>query len=91
VAKSLAVAAGVEQFHFVDDVRIAPEQQTIGGQQLVVYVEHHELGAFVTFNERVVSVLDLAGMISAGGFVVAPAEVVGQVGKDIVVPPDVVG
>ena len=90
-AKALGAHSGVEEFRFADDVRLTPVPQTIAGQQVTVTVETHELSAVVTFNDLLVSSIELAAMIAAAGFVVAAPVVEGRVGADITIPPDVVG
>jgi hypothetical protein len=91
LATALAAEPGVERFRFVDEVRLTPEPQTVGGQQVTVNVERHTFAVLVTHNELVVSTADLAALLSAAGFQPGQPEVIGQVGQRITVPPDTVG
>lgn len=88
LAERLRAEPGAGHFQFVDEVSITPEPQLIGGQQVTVHVERHELAVVVTYNELVVTVVQLAALIAATGFVADPAEVIGQAGKAITIPPD---
>jgi hypothetical protein len=89
-SSGLAAHAGVEQFRFADEVRLMAVPQVVAGQQVTVNVETHELHAVVTYNELLVGSQDLRAVLMAAGFVVGGPLVVGQTGKGITVPPDVV-
>ena len=91
VTSALAAEAGVERFRFVDEVQLSPEPQTIGGQQVTVHVERHTFAVVVTYNRLVVTTAELAALLATAGFQPAQPEVIGQVGRRITVPPDVVG
>ena len=90
-AQSLSQRLGVERFGFVDEIRIVPVPQTIGGQQVTVHTEVHDYAVLVTYNRLNLSLPELATLIAATGFEVATPEVLSQVGQRITIPPDVAG
>jgi len=90
-AKSLSHQLGVERFRFVDEVDLVPQPQIIAGQPVTVQVERHRFAALVTHNRLNVATTDLAANFVAAGFGVLAPEIIGQVGKRILIPPDVVG
>jgi hypothetical protein len=81
---------GVEDVQIADDVQIVPEKQTIDGEQVTVHVEHYERAVIVTYNRINAGAEDLAEVMTASGFGVGQPENIGRVGKNIVIPPDVV-
>jgi hypothetical protein len=91
VAQSLSQRLGVEGFGFVDDVQLVTVQQTIAGQPVTVHLETHDYAALVTHNQLTVSMAELADLIETAGFGVAGPETIGLIGKQITIPPDVVG
>ncbi len=89
--QQLSERVGVENLQVVDEVRMVPEAQTMDGKQVTVYMEHDERAVIVTYNPLNVSAKDLADVMTAQGFVVGHPENIGRVGKNITIPPDVVG
>jgi hypothetical protein len=90
LATALADEPGVERFRFVDDVHSTREPQTIGGQQVTVTVERHTFAVLVTYNQLVVGRTELASLLAAAGFQSGQPQLIGQVGRRITIPPDVV-
>lgn len=88
---NLGAHVGVEDVQIADDISVVPEQQTLQGQSVTVFIEQYDLAVVVTYNLMNVSAEDLGNVITASGFVVAQTENIGRVGKNIVIPPDVVG
>lgn len=89
--RQLSERVGVENLQVVDEAQIAPEAQTIEGKPVTVYVEHDERAVIATYNPLNVSAKDLADVMTAQEFVVGHPENIGRVGKNIIIPPDVVG
>ena len=58
---------------------------------MTFYVEQFERAVLVTYNQLNTSDRDLAGILTASGFVVQPPERLGRVGKHIIIPRDVTG
>lgn len=81
---------GVECVKIVDDIRPVPEEQTINGQLVTVYVEHFERAVIVKYNRMNLSAENLASIITDTGFEVSQPENIGRIGKKIIIPPDVV-
>jgi len=89
--KQLSLMVGVENLQIVDDIQIVPEVQIIGGVQVTVYVERYQRAMIVAYNQKNVSAKELADAMTAAGFGVTQPENIGRVGKNIIIPPDVMG
>ena len=89
--KQLSKMVGVENLQVVDDIQIIPEIQMIDGVQVTVYAEHFEWSVIVTYNRMNLSAEDLTSIITNAGFEVRQPENIGRIGKNIIIPPDVVG
>jgi hypothetical protein len=89
--QTLGQTVGVEDVKVVDDIRLVAREQTIDGQKITVNVEHYEQAVMVTYNQMNVSTGDLADVIFAVGFAMTQPENIGRVGKQIIIPPDVIG
>lgn len=89
--RQLSGLVGVERLHIEERVRLVPEIQTIDGETITVHVEHFERSLTVVYNRMNVSTQELADTIVAVGFAVSPGQNVGRVGKEITIPPNVVG
>ena len=90
LVRQLAAHLGVEDVQVVEEIEIAPERQTLAGQQVTVYVERYQRAVIITYNRLNVSATQLLAVIAAAGFTVAQPQTIGRVGKQIVIPPDVV-
>jgi hypothetical protein len=75
----------------LEEIRLAPKADTIAGQSVILHVEQFERALLVTYNALNTSARDLAGIITAAGFVVGPPERLGRIGKQIIIPRDVTG
>ena len=82
---------GVEEVKVTEEIHLARKAETIAGQGATLHIEQFERALLVTYNQLNTSPRDLAGIITAGGFVVGPPERLGRVGKQIVIPRDVTG
>lgn len=91
LVQDLTAHAGVEEVAVVEEVHLAPGRRTVAGQTVTLHVEEFERAVVVTYNELNTSDRDLAAIIAASGFTVRPAERLGRVGRQIVIPRDVTG
>ena len=82
---------GVESFYVSQEVELVQKEETIGGEEVTVYVKRIEHSLIVTYNQTNLSTKDLSDLITDAGFEVAEPENIGRIGKNIIIPPDVVG
>lgn len=80
---------GVESCYVSQDVELV--QEMLDGEEVTVYVECIEHSLIVTYNRMNVSAQDLADVMTTCGFEVNQPENIGRIGKNIIIPPDVVG
>jgi hypothetical protein len=90
LVRDLTAQVGVEDVKVVEETRLVPQAHTVDGQTGTVYVEQFERAVVVTYNQMNVSTGDLVARIKALGFDSHP-ERIGRVGKQIVIPRDVIG
>jgi hypothetical protein len=91
VLDALSAIVGVEDVTVVEDVTLVPEQQTVGGQPVIVVVERFTRAVLVTYNRLDLDAPDVAAAIAAAGFAVGPPAEGGQLGQQIVIPAAVSG
>lgn len=91
VMRNLTQRLGVEQVKVVEEIRLTPRAQTVGGRRVILHVEQFERAILVTYNQLNTSARDLAGIITASGFPVRAPERLGRVGRQIIIPRDVTG
>lgn len=91
VVRNLTQQLGVEEVEVVEEIRLAPKAQTVGGQSVILHVEQFERAVLVTYNQLNTNAGDLAGIIAAAGFAVRAPERLGRVGGQIIIPRDVTG
>ena len=91
LVENLTKHVGVEEIKLVEEIQLAPKPQIIGAQSVTLHIEQFERALLVTYNNLNTSQRDLAGIITASGFVVGAPERLGRVGKQIIVPRDVTG
>lgn len=89
--RQLPEVVGVENLQVEEKVELVSEEQTIGDQQVTVLVPRYERATIVTYNQMNVSAGDLADIMTDVGFEVGQPQNIGRVGKQIVIPPNVVG
>jgi hypothetical protein len=89
--RQLTDVVGVEDVQVLEDVELTPQQQTVAGQTVTVFVEHYTRTVLVTYNRLNVSPAILADGIANAGFQVGPPTDTGQLGQEIVIPPAVTG
>lgn len=88
---ALTARVGVEAARLDERVGLVPLTQIVGGQQVVVVTRQSAVLVLVTYNSVDVDVPAIREVISSAGFVAGPAVNVGQLGKQIVIPPAVGG
>lgn len=87
LVRDLTARVGVEDVKVVEETRLVPQAQPVGDP---VYVEQFEPAVVVTYNQMNVGTGDLVARLKALGFDSHP-ERIGRVGKQIVIPRDVIG
>lgn len=65
--------------------------QTHDGQKVTIQIERFERSVIVTYNQMNLSAEDLSDVITAADFEVCQPQNIGRVGKNIIIPPDIVG
>lgn len=88
---SVESITGVEDVRICEDITLAAQSVIVAGQPMPVYTEQISQTVFVTYNTLNVTVPQLATAIEAAGFQVAPPVEMGQIGQNIVIPPQPVG
>jgi hypothetical protein len=91
LVQNLTKQIGVEEVRVVEDIHVAPKAQTIGGQSVTLHLEQFDRALLLTYNQLNTSRRDLAGIITAAGFVAGPPERLGRIGKQIIIPRDITG
>jgi hypothetical protein len=91
LVQNLTAQIGVEEVAMMEEVHVAPARRTVGGQTVTLQVEEFERAILVTYNELNIRDRDLMVIITASGFAVRPAERLGRVGRQIIIPRDVTG
>ncbi len=91
LSSTLRGLLGVEDVEIVEDIQLAPQQVTVGGQTITALVEQFQRAVLVTYNRLNVTSATLATSIETAGFQVAPFADLEQVGQEIVIPPKPIG
>src|SRR5215813_14119802 len=91
LVRNLTARVGVEDVKVVEETHLVPQAHTVDGQTVTVYVEQFERAVVVTYNQMNVSAGDLISIMATSGFHVSQPERIGRVGKQIVIPRDVIG
>lgn len=101
ILKQLEQKVGVESVKVVDEIQLVAQEQTIGTEIVLVNIEHYERAVMVTYNPMNISASVLADAIeeavilgdpiAAVGFGMTQPEIIGKVGKKIIIPPDAIG
>jgi|LGVF01.1.fsa_nt_gb hypothetical protein len=89
--KKLSEKLGVEEIKVIENIQLVPEEQTHDGKQVIIYVERFNRSVIVTYNQMNVNSEDLADVMTNAGFEVGQPQMIGRVGKSIIIPPNVVG
>lgn len=89
--RKLSEIVGFEDMNIIEKVKLVEEVQSVDGEQVLVHTEHFEREVLLMFNQMNVSAEDLSDVITASGFKVNESKNIGRVGKQIVIPPDVLG
>jgi hypothetical protein len=85
--RGLRALAGVEQAEIQDEVQYVAQSQQVDGKPVTVTVERLVSTVLVTFNSLVTSPGAISDAVSAAGFKPGAGEQVGQVGRQIIIPP----
>jgi hypothetical protein len=88
---ALGRKVGVHHLQIEEGVQLVPEVQTIDGHEVTIQAEHYQRAMVVTYNSSNASAEALAEQASTVGFDVGQQTRIGQVGKSIVIPPNVIG
>jgi hypothetical protein len=91
LVQNLTQHVGVEKVEVVEEIRLARRAQTVGGRRVILNVEQFERATLVTYNQLNTNAGDLAGIIAAAGFTLRAPERLGRVGRQIIIPRDVMG
>ncbi len=78
---------GVVTVTVVEDSTLVETQQTVGGQQVTLFVEQFARAVVVTYNGVNTTRDEIKGVLADQGFAVGPLADFGQVGQRIVIPP----
>lgn len=89
--RELRGVLGVEDVRVTEDVEIVPQEQVISGQTVTVFVDRYRREVRVTYNRLNVTAETLADRIKAAGLAVGEHVDIGQLGQEIVIPPDAMG
>ena len=80
---------GVERVQLAEDeVELVPRSRDIAGPRVTVLVPRYERALIVTYNQLNVDVGDLVQIMAKAGLVVGQPELIGRVGKPIIIPPN---
>ena len=75
----------------VEDVQLVQDVKTIDDKQVTMYVENYRRSVILTYNQMNVNSEDLADIMDDVGFQMAPPVKIGRLGKNIIIPRNVVG
>jgi hypothetical protein len=91
--QQLQARVGVVDLQLVEEVKLIPipEVPEAGQEPVTVIRETCHRAVIVVHNDLNVSATELTGVIESTGFEADKPELVGRVGKSIVIPPDIVG
>lgn len=89
--RALVGVVGVETVKQVEEVTLVSEQQTVGSETVTVWVERFERAVDITHNELNIGANGLVDLLETHGFPVADPITIGRLGKQIVIPPNIVG
>jgi hypothetical protein len=91
LVRNLTQQVGVEEVEVVEEIRLAPRAEIVGGQSVILHSEQFERAILVTYNQLNTNAGDLTGIFAAAGFTVRTPERLGRVGGQIIIPRDVTG
>jgi hypothetical protein len=82
---------GVLDVKIVEDVQLVQDVKTIDDKQVTMYVENYRRSVIVTYNQMNVNSEDLADIMDDVGFQMAQPVKIGRLGKNIIIPRNIVG
>jgi hypothetical protein len=89
VIRNLAQQPGIEKIRIREDIQLAEEKQSHNGQDVIINIEKIKRFILVIFNQMNTSPKAINDTIKAAGFQIGKPEIIGRVGKEIVIPSDV--
>jgi hypothetical protein len=89
--RSVQGMPGVEDVQISESIQLVSQQVTVGGQTITALVEQFSRAVLVTYNRLNTTAATLATNIEKNGFQVGPFSDVGQVGREIIIPPKPIG
>ncbi|MGA1870561.1 MAG: hypothetical protein ACMUJM_18655 [bacterium] len=88
--KRLSQEIGIIGVKVNEDVKLILEEQIHDGEQVTVYAEHPERSVMVTYNRMNKNIADLVNIIKDAGFSVGQPQKIDRVGKNIIIPQNMV-
>lgn len=84
--KNLYEQVGVEDIQTVENITLSPMEQMQGDRRVIVYTEQYERAVLVTYNKMNIRIEDIKDVIRNAGFDVGKPQIIGRVGKNIIIP-----
>ena len=89
VIRNLAQQPGIEKIRIREDIQLVEEKQSHNGQDVIINTEKIKRFILVKFNQMNTSPEAINDIIKAAGFKIGKPAIIGRVGKEIVIPSDV--
>lgn len=89
--RQLLATVGVLDVHTVQEAQLVPTVRTVEERQVTVYADDYTRAVIVTYNRVNVSAETLSDVIATTGFGTGQAQRIGRAGKQIIIPPNIVG
>ncbi len=87
----LSESVGVENVRLEKKIVLVDELQEIGGEQVTVHVERFYYKVVITYNKMNTDIAELSELIHNADFDVSEPQIIERIGKQIIIPPPVVG
>jgi hypothetical protein len=88
--RNLIERIGVEDIAFEENYFLTSQAEMYKGQTVIVNAEQCEHAVIVTYNRLNVTAAELANIIRAAGIKVSQPVHIGMIGKNLVIPPNIV-
>jgi hypothetical protein len=89
VIRNLAQQPGIEKIRIREEIQLVEEKQSHNHQDVIINTEKFKRFILVTFNQMNTSSEAINDIIKTAGFKIGKPEIIGRVGKEIVIPSDV--
>lgn len=86
----LSKQPGIENINIKEDVRLVQKEQKYQGKKVKVFAEQIDRFIIVVCNQMTISLKGLTDIMKAEGFEVGRPENIGRIGKEIIIPADIV-